>query len=390
VSLEVRPDSISGRPSTDRPEWATLFATAGLDFSRFRPVDPVQVPQVATDARGAWLGTYVDGRSEQVRVEAAFWEGRPVLFSTTGSWTHPATRRAVSFADMIPPTILLTGLVGAATFAQRNTRLGRGDRRGATRITLVAFVLAVGAGTFTSLNALKLGPGVLLLTISQSSVYALAVGCLYLAGEPHVRRHWPDALISWSQLLTGQMRSPLMASHVLTGITLKLVMMLIGGTFFFDRFLHRPLVIESLDNTATSVGLVFVFAFVALVYTIVFILLVILLRLLLRRPWLGDLVASLLFSVVLTTGALTTATVLMGRTYFVLHALGVLWLLRRYGLLAVLAGIAAEFIIVTQPLFYGVWYTSRGLLPVAVVAVVSAWALWVIVADRQSGAEPAI
>ena len=67
-----------------------------------------------------------------------------------------------------------------------------------------------------------------------------------------------------------------------------------------------------------------------------------------------------------------------------------LWLLRRFGFLAVLAGSAAEFILVTQPLAYGTWYTSRGLLPVAIVAMVAAWALWVILSDkRQSSAESA-
>jgi hypothetical protein len=40
---------------------------------------------------------------------------------------------------------------------------------------------------------------------------------LYIAIEPYVRRHWPDALISWTRLQAGRVRDPLVASHVLAG-----------------------------------------------------------------------------------------------------------------------------------------------------------------------------
>jgi len=41
---------------------------------------------MAADTRAAWTGTYAEGRFEEVRVEAASWEGHPVLFSVTGDW----------------------------------------------------------------------------------------------------------------------------------------------------------------------------------------------------------------------------------------------------------------------------------------------------------------
>ena len=47
---------------------------------------------------------------------------------------------------------------------------------------------------------------------------AVAFGALYLGVEPHVRRHWPDSLISWSRLQAGRFRDPLVCSHVLAGI----------------------------------------------------------------------------------------------------------------------------------------------------------------------------
>ena len=111
----------------------------------------------------------------------------------------------------------------------------------------------------------------------------------------------------------------------------------------------------------------------------------------LRRIWIADLVGSTLFSAVLNTGAVTGAGDLLGIAYFILHALVMLWLLRRFGFLAVLAGLTAEFNLVTQPLVYSTWYTSRGLLPVSIIALAAAWALWVIVTDKRNASiEPAI
>ncbi|HEY2951080.1 MAG TPA: hypothetical protein VGK40_00780, partial [Verrucomicrobiae bacterium] len=40
----------------------------------------------------------------------------------------------------------------------------------------------------------------------------------YLALEPHVRRFWPQVLISWSRLVNGQWRDPLVGQNVLLGV----------------------------------------------------------------------------------------------------------------------------------------------------------------------------
>ena len=40
----------------------------------------------------------------------------------------------------------------------------------------------------------------------------------YLALEPHIRRLWPQVLISWSRLVNGQWRDPLVGQNVLLGV----------------------------------------------------------------------------------------------------------------------------------------------------------------------------
>ena len=52
-------------------------------------------------------------------------------------------------------------------------------------------------------------------------------GILYLAVEPYVRRYWPHSIISWTRLLSGRVRDPLVGRDVLFGVMLGTVWVLI-------------------------------------------------------------------------------------------------------------------------------------------------------------------
>ena len=41
---------------------------------------------------------------------------------------------------------------------------------------------------------------------------------IYIGLEPYVRRVWPRTLISWTRLLSGQVRDPLVGRDVLIGM----------------------------------------------------------------------------------------------------------------------------------------------------------------------------
>ena len=51
---------------------------------------------------------------------------------------------------------------------------------------------------------------------------------LYLALEPYVRRYWPQAIISWTRVLGGRWRDPLVGRDVLYGVIL--------GVLFCDLY----------------------------------------------------------------------------------------------------------------------------------------------------------
>ena len=119
-------------------------------------------------------------------------------------------------------------LVGSGFLARGNYRRGRGDRKGAFRLALVMFALEIGLFLCRS-HFGSFGESLFLSIIAVSTAMFIAgvMWMLYLAIEPWVRRHWPKTIISWSRLLSGQVRDPLVGRDILFGLLLGVVWALI-------------------------------------------------------------------------------------------------------------------------------------------------------------------
>ena len=61
---------------------------------------------------------------------------------------------------------------------------------------------------------------------------------IYISLEPSVRRVWPTALISWTRLMAGRWRDPLVGRDVLAGLLAGV--MLHGMTIVRVRLADRP------------------------------------------------------------------------------------------------------------------------------------------------------
>src|SRR5580704_17531576 len=86
----VPPQVDPSPPAAHEPDPAPLFAAAGLDLKLFQPAAPQWTPLAATDFRAAWTGVFPNSPSNAIRVEAAWWRGRPVYFQIIGPWTFPS------------------------------------------------------------------------------------------------------------------------------------------------------------------------------------------------------------------------------------------------------------------------------------------------------------
>ena len=230
TSLAVVPDRIDPARDPADFDWSRLFELMGLEIADFTPVAPRLSPDHFADERVAWEGTFPEDPDATLRVEAAALGGRPVSlrrFTDHDPLEPPAPSASSSgfglatvvAIGVIGGTILLLviAIFGGLYVAQRNVRSGRGDIRGARRL---GFAVAVALGVSWLLGEHTYSPNDINDFI-QMLVFVGATGgltwALYLAVEPFMRRHSPEALIGWTRFLDGRVADPLVGRDILLG-----------------------------------------------------------------------------------------------------------------------------------------------------------------------------
>ncbi|HYO91326.1 MAG TPA: hypothetical protein VEQ40_06805, partial [Pyrinomonadaceae bacterium] len=216
-------DAQSGAAS--EPDWNALFAAAEIDPTNFQPTESQWVPPVAYDTRKAWEGRLPDHPEIPLRIEAASFKTKPVYFQLIYPWSKPQRQEEAQYtgrewmAAITFGVVIAVVIIGALLLARRNLRLGRGDRRGAFKLAFFVFSVTV-VTMFLAADHVP-SPGRELWTLYVSARYALfvAVGLwlIYIALEPYVRRSAPRLLISWSRLLAGDFRDPMIGRDILVG-----------------------------------------------------------------------------------------------------------------------------------------------------------------------------
>lgn len=206
-------------------DWSLLFADAGLDLANFKPSEPQWSPQSFADSRKAWEGNYADHPDVPIRIEGASYRGKPVYFRVIAPWdtpTHqedsPSSWRTTA-AALILIIVLAIVVAGAVVLARRNLRIGRGDRAGAFKLAVFIFSVMT-LGTVIGADHVNVILGELLIiyrVVTYPLFFAAFLWLLYIGLEPYVRRYWPQLLISWSRLMSGDFRNPMVGRDVLAG-----------------------------------------------------------------------------------------------------------------------------------------------------------------------------
>ena len=226
LEFQVVPPQVKEKTAqTSEVDWATLFAEAGLDIRNYRQSESNWTPPFFADAGLSWEGPHVDHGQIPVRIEAASYQGKPVYFQVVAPWDQPlrqeetvlsARRRA---AAVIIISVLLSVVIAAVFLARRNLRQGRSDTKGAFKISIFVFIVALAANLFSADHIPDLTKEIpLLFKMAGSSLLAaVMIGLIYVALEPYVRRRWPSLIISWNRLLVGDWRDPLVGRDILVG-----------------------------------------------------------------------------------------------------------------------------------------------------------------------------
>jgi hypothetical protein len=383
------------------PDWAPLFAAAGLDPSKWSPAQPMWTPPVYSDARAAWTGSLAERPDIPMRIEAAAYRGKPVYFGLIGPWTRPGRMQPYQptvgerVTLVLLTILLLSMLVAGALLARRNLRLGRGDRRGASRLAafvFLAWAVAVFFGAHHVLNYDELE------LFFEFVAWGLLLSCffwvLYIALEPYVRRRWPTTLVSWSRLLAGGLRDPLVGRDVLAGCLLGALLDVLTKLSWFApswlgdlpsqpmtsgpdwAFLGARAIIAHISN-GLNISLVFSFASLFVLF---------LFRALLRREWAAAAAFVLFFTlffnapVLFAGGGSAAVAVAIG---LIINSLSV-FLLIRLGLLALVASVVFGFCFLNLPLttLGSAWYAGISLTAILLMAAMAFYGFYTSLGGR--------
>ncbi len=211
-------------PAGAAPDWATFFAAAGLNEHEFVQVEPDRTPPVPHDTLTMW-----ERRSEpspSVRVIAAGHGGRAVYFEVAAVGAHAAQSRGIfstgrpARADALLWIGVLSIFITAAVMARRNLRAGVGDPVAARKLAIFMGILTVVSGALRAHHVpISVELAAWLLGVSGwGLLWAGFSWMAYVSVEPYLRRRLPGTLISWTRLLSGRVRDPLVGRDVLVGL----------------------------------------------------------------------------------------------------------------------------------------------------------------------------
>ncbi|MCI0350704.1 MAG: hypothetical protein L0Z53_14870 [Acidobacteriales bacterium] len=259
----------------------------------------------------------------------------------------------------------------AGTLSWRNWRQGRSDRKGAFRLMVFVF-LGFSLATLV-------GSRVILQNSGFYIVHAICTWILYLGLEPYVRRRWPSMLISWSRLLAGRFRDPLVGRDVLFGILFEIAFNMIVVLFRNispNTFAFPPInetLLKGLSGARLAAGNLALLAVWPVFIALASLFTLFLFRLLARRDWLA---------VVLFTLVYVVPGFYIGNWRFVVLQILLIGLIAvfmmRYGLVAVAVFNFADLALSTFPvtLNFSMWYAGIGLAPLVAVLSLAVFAFY--------------
>lgn len=392
----VPPQREPANPNPPPADWSIPFRQAGLDIANFKEVPSKFVPLHAYDARTAWDGADSQHPEFKTHVEAAAFRGQLVYFETIYPWDHPLRQELPPesgsdriFSIMIISVYLIV-LVASALIARRHLRQGAGDRRGAARVALFYFTVKMLVWLFSEHHngSLLYEFKVFFFSIASAVFTSGFLWLLYIAIEPHIRKRSPRRIISWSRLLAGSFRDPMIGRDILLGAAFGAPMIL-GITFGFAglRLFGRPpelalnpgnelidshlFVLRFADQITASLYLAFS-AFFILLLLVIF----------LRRERLALLA---LWVLVTTLSMLVTQTDVRMTPVVAIYGFLFVFVLYRYGLLALVFAMFLGHLWVFFPVTseFSAWYATDFVISLVICVALTIYGFYTSLAGQS-------
>jgi len=388
----IPPQKESAGPSAATFDWNLLFAAAGLDPAQFQKAEPTWNSLADSDTRMAWTGMW-PGTTRPLRVEAAALHGKPVFFSLIGDWTKPdrvktpeqSTGKKVQ--QYVTIALVLSFFFGMIRLARLNYRQGRGDREGALRLAWVMFALEILLWLCRGHMVASIATlGSLMIAISTALFVSGTTWMLYLALEPWVRRRWPQTVISWSRLLSGQFRDPLVGRDILFGVMLGVVWILLFQLRAIPMMhlgaapgLYQT---EYLMGGREALGAWLMQIPASILGTLQFFFLLLGLKVVLRKEWLAAIAFVALFA--LPQGLSSSYAAVEVPAWILIYAIAVL-IVYRFGLIPLACAIFTINMLANVPFTadFSAWYMTTSVLALLSVVALAGWGFY-----QSLGGEP--
>lgn len=369
------------------PDWSPLFTAAGLDPSKYTAATPEWADLLYSDTRAAWTREMTTPIHVTERVEAAAYRGKPVYFRVLFPWANP-------YRDRLHPLSAhqkLSGIIGIAVFAvllfgsiwvvRRNVRQKKGDEAGSWRLANFLYFTFLAMWALQAHHLASMSEfGTVVLALAWAFLVSTFARMLYFGLEPFVRRRDPHTLIGWARLIGGKIRDPLVGRDVLIGMTYGVLL----GVFESVDNVLLPLLgasppqpgtpsTDSLLGIRQTLGTVFAYTWIFVLWSLGIFFLLFLIRLLVRKDWIAAIVIVFLGAVVTIGGDYFWLTFVAGAIIW----LSIYLILRRFGLLALVVGFVVQNILVTFPMTTHLsrWYASGAIAGMTIIIAIALFAL---------------
>ena len=377
-------------------DWSPLFAESGLDQTKLQTVAPLWTPPHETTVRAAWEGSYPDQPDLKIHIEAGAFEGKPVYFEIFDVWDQPRDAQAsiARFRQrallVLLLAIFITVMVGSALLALRNVKLGRGDRKGAFRLAGFLFVVFFLRWLFTSHHlATEAEVFNFISGVERILFWTFFFWVVYLAFEPFVRRRWPGRIVSWSRVLAGGFRDPLVGRDIMIGAIVGLGIILSDFylTSLVPQWFGYPPPIPWFDFPATQLLGIRSFArgitqqiFAALFQAFILLFFLLLLYIIVRR----ERVAAIAVWLIVTVALSLTHETALGVGFSCVAAFLVVWVLYRYGLLALISAVFFLHLNIFYPVTsdFAAWYAADFVLALIISLALAGFGFYTSLAGQ--------
>jgi hypothetical protein len=289
--------------------------------------------------------------------------------------TVASRRNVVIIAQRV---LFLLLLAIAVPIGIKKLRAAKVDYDGVVRLAVVVLLLEFVSTVLRLESAATFYDGLsrLCMAVVRAAGVAGLLGVFYLTVDAYARRLWPHLLVTWNRLLLRRFGDPDVRFHTLVGVSVGCWWSFAGAA---ERaavnafgWSLRPMfagdrIAEKLHGFASALAGYFGLLEQSLIYGLLFLLLLVVIRTWIRHPsWAAVACALVLAPIIVPRGAHPyTSWLALGLG---VAAVGV-WIMVRYGLLAIVVAIFVATVLSTTPMNVSsrAWTASLSLCAIVIV-----------------------